>query len=308
MRIENVKLDWHDILKPYIEHLSKTYAIEMIETRLEPIIDALNTNSTKSMAIFSEGKPAAYAFLVDAGIFTDRVYVSAGFRSPGDYSEERLKAMLSWVSESSPGNDIKVYLDKIFNAPDSQAEILESGGYRIVKRVGMTRHLDSRIGSLELPSGYSLRPISDISVEQYSDLEYQCYRNTSDEPMFSTKREDRVNFTTDIFLNEPYGSLVYAASRLIYSGEEPCGGILVTKGMPGISSAEKCFLASVFLSQDHRGKGLSRVLIGNAVDACTQAGFREMTLTVNLKNPALEIYKKLGFVRDEKPEEFLAIK
>ena len=59
--------------------------------------------------------------------------------------------------------------------------------------------------------------------------------------------------------------------------------------------ARKAMIASVYVLPIHRRKGFGRTLMERAMDRCRRRSIRHLTLNVFECNPALELYRQLGF-------------
>ena len=64
------------------------------------------------------------------------------------------------------------------------------------------------------------------------------------------------------------------------------------------------YLSKFYLRKEARGRGLGRAMLGFAVRRAEEAGLEAVELNVNRRNPALEIYRAMGFeiARAEKKE------
>jgi ribosomal protein S18 acetylase RimI-like enzyme len=62
------------------------------------------------------------------------------------------------------------------------------------------------------------------------------------------------------------------------------------------------YLSKLYLKKEERGKGYSRRILSFLIDKAKEKGLDCITLNVNKKNNAIEVYKKLGFeiIREEK--------
>jgi len=55
---------------------------------------------------------------------------------------------------------------------------------------------------------------------------------------------------------------------------------------------------SIYLHHEHVGRGIGRLLLGELIDACAAAGFRQMIGYIDADNAAsLALHEKLGFAR-----------
>jgi len=70
---------------------------------------------------------------------------------------------------------------------------------------------------------------------------------------------------------------------------------------PGIP-ADTCLLFDIYVHEAHRGRGLGRAILEQMFDSLKADSVHTVVLYVRADNaPALALYKKLGFVRDEAP-------
>ena len=308
MKIENVKLDWNKILEPYVKYLATRFPEDIVRQRLAPVVDSLNANRMKSMAILSDGKPAGYAFFMEPGIFSDRLYASVGFVSPELYLESRLGTIMEWLIGATAESGKKLLLNEVFNAPASHLEFLQSRGFRVITRLSMTADIDSHDpDEIQLPPGFSTDEITAIDLETFSDLEFAAYIGTPDEPFFSSVREDRIAFTKGVLIDENYGRVIFRASFVLKSPDGPCGAVLVTSGVPGTGNPAQCLLANIFLLPEFRGRGLSRYMMSRAIKLSAKEGFTSMSLMVNKDNHAKSMYRKFRFVEDSHPPEYMIL-
>src|SRR5215469_4525898 len=55
---------------------------------------------------------------------------------------------------------------------------------------------------------------------------------------------------------------------------------------------------SIYIHHDHLGRGIGRLLLGELIDACAAAGFRQMIGYIDADNAAsLALHERLGFTR-----------
>ncbi len=56
------------------------------------------------------------------------------------------------------------------------------------------------------------------------------------------------------------------------------------------------YVLALAVSDNHRGRGLGAKLLGNAIEAARNDGYRELHLDVLSDNPAVKFYQAMGFV------------
>ncbi|MCL5786319.1 MAG: GNAT family N-acetyltransferase [Candidatus Thermoplasmatota archaeon] len=307
MKMENVRLDWKSILLPYADYLSLSYPREMVEKRIEPIIEMLNSNSIRSTAIFALGKPACYAFLTKSEDFSDRMYATIGFTSPEVYLESRLQTLSTWLKRTALEYGKMFIMNEAFNAPDAHLETLANAGFSVIRRIGM--HMGLASGEEEtdpaIPNGYSWKPITSISPEEFSDREYTAYSAGPEEPLFGSIQEERHTVTRRIFVEEVYGPVVQEASFVAYLKGKPCGCVLVTSRGHISPGGRTCMLGSIFVMQEFRKRGIGEFMLRHSMAEAAKAGYTTMWLMVNLENPAMSLYQKLGFTQTDQKETFV---
>jgi L-amino acid N-acyltransferase YncA len=55
---------------------------------------------------------------------------------------------------------------------------------------------------------------------------------------------------------------------------------------------------SIYIHNDHQGRGIGRILLGELIDACAASGFRQMIGYIDADNaPSLALHGKFGFDR-----------
>ncbi|MBU9711566.1 GNAT family N-acetyltransferase [Evansella tamaricis] len=77
--------------------------------------------------------------------------------------------------------------------------------------------------------------------------------------------------------------------------EEIQGWALIGENMDYISEKKVGFIFDLHVLTEHRGKGLSKVLIKESVNELKNKGYSEVRLNVYASNFAKDVYKRLGF-------------
>ena len=81
--------------------------------------------------------------------------------------------------------------------------------------------------------------------------------------------------------------------------EEENGSIIGAYGLYPLENL-MCELRKMYLSSSHRGKGLGRLLLDDALLRARQLGFRKMVLeTASVLKEAIALYKSYGFAEYE---------
>ncbi len=305
MEINNVKLDWGTILTPYIRHLEEQMPGENLRERFTPIINDLNANRTKSRVIFSSAKPAAYAFFIFPRFNGDRIYSNIGFTEKENFTEERFRNLVEWLFNEAETAKRFLAIDAPFNVPEEEIGILkEKYNLQKVERISLSLSLESFTSDKTLiPGGYTVQPLSAISLAEYSEIEYNSFRESNEGILFSSSREDRIAFTEAVFRERLFGEVLAKPSFLLYKGSEIAGSIFYTD-MAASGARNSALLASIFVIGKFRRMGIARSMLGSSLEILRNLGFGTVILYTNSENDAsLKLYREFGFTLREVPHE-----
>ncbi len=108
---------------------------------------------------------------------------------------------------------------------------------------------------------------------------------------------DRFEYWRQLLAGEgPCGSVLPAASCLVRDHEDAIMAVLLVTDMPASEWwAGGPWIPEVFVIGGQQGRGLGRLLVGHAVRACVDGGYRRLGLTVSDGNPARHLYERFGF-------------
>jgi putative acetyltransferase len=99
---------------------------------------------------------------------------------------------------------------------------------------------------------------------------------------------------TDADLNDIERSY-FARGGVFHVLEERDGTVVGSYGLYPMESGV-CELRKMYLRRSHRGKGLGRRLLENALARARQSGFRRITLeTASVLKEAIRLYERYGF-------------
>ncbi len=84
-------------------------------------------------------------------------------------------------------------------------------------------------------------------------------------------------------------------SRDLLSEQSVIGWILLGENRDFFSDKKHGFIYELYVLPLHRGKGISKLLINEAMNTFRVNGYDEIRLNVFERNYAKDIYKKLGF-------------
>ena len=160
-----------------------------------------------------------------------------------------------------------------------------------------TRALE-KIRFTDLPIGYKVVQYREIFKEGLKNCIFKAFEGTSDnyfDPRFRTLEgvEDIVQKITE----EIYGKFLSSASRILLYENEVVGFCLANTTNSHIAN-----IPLVGIVKDHRGLGLSEVMIKNTVEEIIKMN-RQGTISVDTLNvstdldnkPAVKMYKQMGF-------------
>ncbi len=94
----------------------------------------------------------------------------------------------------------------------------------------------------------------------------------------------------------PCGSILPEPSGLLRgAGDGIVGAVVVTDMEATEWWAGDPWLPELFVVSDLQGHGLGALLLGHALRACADGGYKRLGLTVTEGNPARHLYERLGF-------------
>ncbi len=298
MKLENYRLDWNIILKKEIDYLSKKYSDIDIRGSYTNIIDLLNNNKIKSKIILSKKDLAGYAYIMDSQDKSDRMYADVGFISEKFITEERVKVFFDWLVEIAANSKKKLMLNEVYNSNAISEKIISDYGFKKVVRRRMVLDLNNyQYNQNEIK--YPTENTRDINLPLYADAEYESFKYTSDKILFSSSRDDRINSVKSLF-NGDYGEILKDASLIIKNKGRIIGGIVSSR-----LGFDKSFIVSVFVKREYRKKGLGYFLVTSSLNRLKALSYHYTYLWVNSENFAIDLYKKIGFVFEEYPDEII---
>ncbi len=168
-------------------------------------------------------------------------------------------------------------------------------GFEVFDRAGMVIESDA-ILSLEdppLPSGYSFSQYGPEKRAEVAKLVHASNMENIDLnvfPEFFTTEEDCVALVERIEDNV-YGTFSAEGTTILGNSDEIVGVCFMTvRGDSG-------YIPEIAISPEHRRKGLGYAIALHALKQTARSSeeIEYLRLDVTLKNPALNLYKKLGF-------------
>ena len=85
---------------------------------------------------------------------------------------------------------------------------------------------------------------------------------------------------------------------LAYYNKKPVGFAQLYASFSSVSMQAIFILNDLFVSKQHRKKGIGKALLNQAKIHCQQKGFRGLALETANDNPAQELYERLGWEKD----------
>ena len=144
---------------------------------------------------------------------------------------------------------------------------------------------------------YNIRPISDSEIHLLKEFLYLAIfippggdpfpRELLDEPMLSKAYEKwgREGDTALVALNNETKEIIGISWARLFKKSDPSFGF-VDENTPDMAIAVKA---------EYRGIGIGTELLKNLIITIKKNGFNAISLSVEGRNPALRLYKRLGF-------------
>jgi GNAT superfamily N-acetyltransferase len=181
------------------------------------------------------------------------------------------------------------------------AGALLRNGFRHVTRLWYLFHdLHADAVNLSAPSRLHCLPYDPVNPDAFHQTLLRTYEGTRDCPEINGVRTiDEV-----IAGHRAQGRFDASRWRLALDGDRPVGVLLMTE-MPDSGDWDVSYLGVI---PEARRRGFGRELMMKAVFEAKAAGAGRVTLSVDGRNePALHLYRALGFVPFDRREVFLAI-
>ncbi len=294
--MSEVKINWDVVLKPEIDYLSGLYNDIDIKSEFLPIIEMLNRNIIKSRIIVNGNKLICYAYVMESQTLMDTVYADAGFIDKNDINDIRLNYLFNWIDNVAGKR--KILMNRIYNSNDLLEDYLIKHGYK--KAVRYRYGLD--LNSINFSCKNIFSSIENLDYNLFSDEEYNAYKDGPDKFLFSEVPEFRHAATIQLF-NGKYGEIIKNASFLkMNNGID--GAVIASK-----KDDNTAIIDTIFVKSGLRSNGLGRNLMECSIMALKSLNYHIIKLYVNSENkPALNLYKSLGFVKDDYPDDIIYYK
>lgn len=304
MEIDNVKVNWAPILESQIIHLEEKLPGSSVRATFQKVIEDLDENRIKSRLILAGKKPAGYAYYIMAEGMSDRVLGNVGFVEPEYATKDRADNLLKWLISEGDSMGRVVMINDIFNGNTDTADALRDNGFEKLERMRMEILLRDYVHREVSVDGYSVTGIEGVNVDDYADAEAEAYSGTPDYIMFPSDREDEREFIRGLFSGSQ-GKVMPQVSRIARKGDKIVGAGLVVDSGEGSPATGYPLLIDMFVSRDHRRKGVARMLLSTVLLRSNAANMDRLYLWVNSSNPARKLYESLGFRESSFPHEII---
>lgn len=160
----------------------------------------------------------------------------------------------------------------------------------IFKRYRMERQLRRLPAVPELPPGYFWVPWDPLVLPDHADVHFRAFSQEIDAQLFPSFADYfGCRLLLENISSSPY--FLPQATWLIACPTECCGTIQCSSFAPRQGTIQ-----NVGVVPHHRGKGLGRALVLQALHSFRQLGLQRAILEVTADNlPAVELYQSLGF-------------
>jgi ribosomal protein S18 acetylase RimI-like enzyme len=142
----------------------------------------------------------------------------------------------------------------------------------------------------ELPLGYSWTPWDDSLLETHAEVKYRCFQEEIDATVFPSlgSRNGCSHLMGAICRKSGF---VPEATWLVASADGYCGTVQGIRERSGLGAIQNLGVTAV-----HRGRGIGRALLLQALHGFRRAGLGRAHLEVTAQNAsAIRLYREVGF-------------
>jgi ribosomal protein S18 acetylase RimI-like enzyme len=154
----------------------------------------------------------------------------------------------------------------------------------------LCRLSETRLEEPELPDGFSLKPIVDVSNDEI----WPCYNATflsSGDRRYLNQTEEQRRENFDNFFDRSK-QIEEDASLLMYAGDEIIGFMKINLDVLDDAG----FVNGIGIHPDYRRKGLAKTLMTASLVRAAKNGMENLVLEVDIENDgAIALYESLGF-------------
>ena len=152
--------------------------------------------------------------------------------------------------------------------------------------------LDGTLPPVPFPAGLSVRAVGDADTEALGELMLRAYEGTLDDQ--GLVLEDHVDVAARTMAGQ-FGPLRPDASFVA----TPAGSGVLAGATIVTTWRELPLLAFALVRPSWQNRGVGTALLTRSGQALRAAGDREWTLAVTRHNPAVRLYRRLGFHEDQ---------
>jgi len=170
-------------------------------------------------------------------------------------------------------------------APDAPASVTYFKRYRM--EIDLLQSLPTLA---ELPVGYFFVPWDEALLPLHSEVKFRCFLEEIDAVVFPSlaTRQGCSRLMREI---RQKSGFCPEATWLIATREETCGTVQGVREASGIGAIQ-----NLGVTREHRGKGLGKALLLQALHGFRCRGLQRVHLEVTSKNDlAIQLYRNLGF-------------
>ncbi len=150
----------------------------------------------------------------------------------------------------------------------------------------------------EPPAGEVVREVRPTDLEPLAEMHRRAYENRFDRYLFLELEDDRENARREVtqILGGRWGAFEPVGSRLVERDGKVVAAVLAVRTAAGV------LLADVAVDPDRQGEGLGlRVLLASLRALATAGAWRVFLNVTEGNEPALRLYRRIGFVRSLGP-------
>jgi GNAT superfamily N-acetyltransferase len=147
-----------------------------------------------------------------------------------------------------------------------------------------------------LPDGYDWAPWHKALSPVHARVKYECFQSEMDSHVFASLRDlaGCERLMADIVAHE--GFVRQATWMVRFTGNEFHGPVMCATIQGLKPNRWVGSIQNVGVIPEHRGLGLGKALVLQALEGFRSAGLRRVALEVTAANkPAVELYRRLGF-------------
>lgn len=288
----------------------KSKAIDEYKFELEPLeydefIDAVEKGYLKCIVLKESRIPTA--FLVYTTSISESIELNIIHCLGAEDEIAKHKALIEYfleLTQANRQNKVVAYpmlgRQSVFTADIARYgfKFIGLAVLRFVMGNASSERILENMKLAEKPEGYKIVSYSDVYKEKAINTIHESFKDTLD-AVYDT-RYKTIEGTTDIInkiTENIYGEFLPEASSVLLYNDEPCGYVFAN-----ITGGKIANLPLVAIDKEHRGKGLSELLLNRTTKIIvdwTKIGkrdFSEINVTTETNNyKALKMYRKIGF-------------